>query len=52
MALLALLPVAVHLIWQAAAFKADGSNALDLFRSNRTAGLLMALGSIVIGASA
>jgi 4-hydroxybenzoate polyprenyltransferase len=51
-ALLALLPVALHLIWQAVSFKADGSNALDLFRSNRTTGLLMALGSIVIGASA
>lgn len=50
-ALVALVPVAVHLIWQLATLKADGSNALEAFRSNRIAGLLMTLACLVIGAS-
>jgi 4-hydroxybenzoate polyprenyltransferase len=52
LALLALLPVALHLLYQTASLEKGGGNALDLFRSNRTAGLLMALACIVVGASA
>jgi 4-hydroxybenzoate polyprenyltransferase len=51
-ALVALLPVAIHLAFQVATLQKDGSNALDHFRSNRMAGLLMALGCIVVGTSA
>jgi len=49
LAMAALLPVALHLAWQAAALRADGDNALGLFRSNRMAGLLMALACWVAG---
>ncbi|HEX8382519.1 MAG TPA: 4-hydroxybenzoate octaprenyltransferase [Sphingomonas sp.] len=50
LALLALLPVAAHLGWQAATLRpADGANALDRFRSNRSAGLLMFLACLVVG---
>ncbi|MFM2300482.1 MAG: hypothetical protein RLZZ84_218 [Pseudomonadota bacterium] len=49
-ALLALLPVTVHLAWQALTLRADdGANALARFRSNRTAGLLLALACWVVG---
>jgi 4-hydroxybenzoate polyprenyltransferase len=51
-ALVALAPVAIHLAFQFATLQRDGSNALDHFRSNRLAGLLMALACIVVGASA
>lgn len=51
-ALVALLPAAVHLSVQVATLRADGSNALDHFRSNRIAGLLAALAFLVVGASA
>lgn len=48
--LIALLPMALHLLWQVATLNpADGGNALDRFRSNRFAGLLMALACWVIG---
>ena len=41
-ALLGLLPMALHLLWQVAALKPDdGADALAKFRSNRFAGLLM-----------
>ena len=50
-ALVALVPVAVHLMLQIVMLKRDGSNALGHFRSNRTAGLLMALACLVIGAA-
>jgi 4-hydroxybenzoate polyprenyltransferase len=50
-ALIALVPIALHLILQAAMLKSDGSNALAHFRSNRMAGLLMALACLVVGAS-
>jgi 4-hydroxybenzoate polyprenyltransferase len=51
-ALLALLPGAVHLGWQVAkANPADGAGALALFRSNRFAGLLLFLGFLVVGLS-
>ena len=50
LALLALLPVAAHLGWQVATLApADGGNALARFRANRTAGLLMFLGCLVVG---
>jgi 4-hydroxybenzoate polyprenyltransferase len=52
LALIALMPAAAHLIWQAAALKDDGSNALDMFRANWMTGLLMALACLVVGSSA
>ena len=50
-ALIALAPVALHLLLQLATLRSDGSNALDHFRSNRMAGFLMALACLVVGAS-
>jgi len=50
MALLALLPIALHLLWQVATLDAaNGENALARFRANRFAGLLMALACWVAG---
>lgn len=50
LALLALLPVVLHLAWQVLTLKADdGDNALNRFRSNRFAGLLMLLACWVAG---
>ena len=49
LALLALLPMAVHLAWQVAALKEDGMDPLYKFRSNQFAGLLMFLGCFVVG---
>jgi 4-hydroxybenzoate polyprenyltransferase len=52
LALVALLPIAFHLLWQAAALKPDdGADALARFRSNRFAGLLMFLACLVVGTS-
>jgi 4-hydroxybenzoate polyprenyltransferase len=49
-ALIGLLPAAFHLGWQVATLVPDdGSNALARFRSNRFAGLLVALACIVAG---
>jgi 4-hydroxybenzoate polyprenyltransferase len=50
-ALIALAPVAIHLAMQLVSLKADGSNALGHFRSNRMAGLLAALAFLVVGAA-
>lgn len=50
-ALVALVPVAIHLAMQIFSLKADGSNALGHFRSNRMAGLLAALAFLVVGAA-
>ena len=50
-ALIALAPVAVHLLLQVATLKSDGSNALGAFRSNRLTGLLMALACLVVGSA-
>jgi 4-hydroxybenzoate polyprenyltransferase len=51
-ALLALIPAALHLANQALrADPADGEGALRLFRSNRTCGLLLCLGMLVVGLS-
>jgi len=52
LALLALLPAALHLAWQVSrADPADGALALELFRSNRFTGLLLFVGFVVIGQS-
>jgi 4-hydroxybenzoate polyprenyltransferase len=48
--LLALLPMALHLLWQVATLRVgDNDNALARFRANRMAGLLMALACGVVG---
>ena len=48
--LIALLPIALHLLWQVMTLKsADGDDALAKFRSNRFAGLLMFLACLVLG---
>jgi 4-hydroxybenzoate polyprenyltransferase len=50
LALAALLPAALQLMWQAATLDpADGANALARFRSNRFAGLLVAAACLVVG---
>jgi 4-hydroxybenzoate polyprenyltransferase len=50
LAVVALLPMALHLIWQVATLDpADGAGALQRFRSNRMAGLLMFLACFVVG---
>ena len=50
LALLALLPMASHLAWQVLTLDpANGDDALAKFRSNRFAGLLMALACWVVG---
>lgn len=52
LALSALLPAALHLANQALkADPKDGQSALQLFRSNRTCGLLVFLGMLVVGLS-
>jgi 4-hydroxybenzoate polyprenyltransferase len=52
LALLALLPAAVHLAWQVATMRAgDGAGALRRFRANRDTGLLMLAASLVVGMS-
>ncbi len=51
LALLALLPMAAHLLWQTGTLKEDGVDPLLKFRSNRFAGLLMFLGCIVVGSA-
>jgi 4-hydroxybenzoate polyprenyltransferase len=50
-ALIALAPVAIHLAFQVFTLQKDGSNALDHFRSNKLAGLLMAAACFVVGAA-
>jgi 4-hydroxybenzoate polyprenyltransferase len=52
LSLVALLPGAGHLAWQAAALKPDRSDdALAKFRSNRMAGLMLFLACLVVGTS-
>jgi 4-hydroxybenzoate polyprenyltransferase len=49
-ALLGLVPVALHLLWQVVTLRPeDGADALAKFRSNRFAGLLMFLACLVLG---
>ncbi len=53
LALVALVPAAVHLGWQVATLDpGDGANALVRFRANRFAGLLVALACLVVGSTA
>jgi 4-hydroxybenzoate polyprenyltransferase len=53
LAVLGLLPIALHLAWQVATLKPeDGPDALAKFRSNRFAGLLMFLACLVVGTAA
>ncbi|MET0366167.1 MAG: 4-hydroxybenzoate octaprenyltransferase [Sphingobium sp.] len=47
--LLALAPMALHLLWQVGTLKEDGADPLAKFRSNRFAGLLMFAACIVVG---
>ena len=50
LALVALLPVALHFAWQVATLDpADGAGALHRFRANRFAGLLVFLACAVVG---
>lgn len=51
LALVALVPVAAHLVWQVATLKEDGADPLAKFRSNRFAGLLLFAACVVVGAS-
>ncbi|WP_336969485.1 4-hydroxybenzoate octaprenyltransferase [Sphingobium aromaticiconvertens] len=51
LALLALAPMGVHLLWQVATLKEDGADPLIKFRSNRFAGLLMFLACLVVGSA-
>ena len=51
LAIAALLPVAIHLAWQAATLKEDGIDPLRKFRSNRFAGLLLFMGCLVVGSA-
>ena len=52
LALIGLLPVALHLLWQVARLRVeDSADALRRFRSNRFAGMLMFLACIVVGSS-
>ena len=49
-ALLTLIPVAAHLLWQVTTLDADDpANPLERFRSNRWAGALMAAACFVVG---
>jgi len=50
LALLALVPAALHFVWQVATLRPDdGEDALAKFRSNRFAGLLVFLACLVVG---
>jgi 4-hydroxybenzoate polyprenyltransferase len=50
LALLALVPVTLHLAWQILTLRTtDGCDALAKFRANRFAGFLMALACLVVG---
>jgi 4-hydroxybenzoate polyprenyltransferase len=50
MALVALMPLACHLLWQVVTLEpGEADNALARFRANRSAGLLMALACCVVG---
>ena len=53
LALAALIPAALHLGWQVTTLApADGANALQRFRANRTAGLLLFLACATVGTTA
>lgn len=46
---LALLPLALHFLWQVGTLREDGADPLVKFRSNRFAGLLMFAACVVVG---
>jgi 4-hydroxybenzoate polyprenyltransferase len=50
-ALAALLPLALHFLWQVAFLKQDGADPLVKFRSNRFAGFLMFLACVAVGSA-
>jgi 4-hydroxybenzoate polyprenyltransferase len=50
-ALLALGPMALHLLWQVATLKDDGADPLIKFRANRFAGVLMFAACLVVGSA-
>jgi 4-hydroxybenzoate polyprenyltransferase len=50
-ALLALAPMALHLLWQVGTLKEDGADPLIKFRANRFAGLLMFAACLVVGSA-
>ncbi|MBA2921149.1 4-hydroxybenzoate octaprenyltransferase [Sphingomonas sp. MAH-20] len=53
LAFVALVPAAIHLAWQVIALEPeDGADALDKFRSNRFAGLLVFLACATVGTGA
>ncbi len=53
LAILALLPAAIHLGWQVASLRPeDPANALARFRANRLTGLLIFMACLVVGGSA
>ncbi len=49
LSLLALAPMAAHLLWQVGTLRQDGLDPLAKFRSNRFAGLLMFAACVVVG---
>jgi len=51
LALAALIPLALQLLWQVATLKEDGNDPLVKFRSNRFAGFLMFAACVVVGGS-
>jgi len=51
LALIALLPVAIHFLWQVSFLKQDGVDPLAKFRSNRFAGLLMFAACVTVGSA-
>jgi 4-hydroxybenzoate polyprenyltransferase len=53
LALITLVPAALHLGWQVAALRQDdgGADALAKFRSNRTTGLLVFAAMLVVGSA-
>ena len=51
LALAALAPMAIHLLWQTATLKEDGADPLTKFRANRFAGLLMFMACLVVGSA-
>ncbi|HZV56398.1 MAG TPA: 4-hydroxybenzoate octaprenyltransferase [Sphingobium sp.] len=51
LAVAALLPMALHFLWQVGTLKQDGADPLLKFRSNRFAGLLMLAACLVVGSA-
>lgn len=51
LALIALLPVTLHFLWQVAFLRQDGIDPLAKFRSNRFAGLLMFAACVAVGSA-